>query len=150
VVITFSLSLPRDEVSVPLVRHICHDALRRVGVEESCASDIELALTEACTNVLKHAQGTKEEYDVIFELNDRCCEIRVVDSGGGFDHARAGDAEANMAAEGGRGIHLMRALVDKVDFVSKPQDGTIVRLEKTLDLIPSSLLERMAENGART
>lgn len=149
-VITFSLSLPRDEVSVPLVRHICRDALLRVGVKESCASDIELALTEACTNVLKHAQGTKEEYDVSVELNDRCCEIRVVDSGAGFDHDGAGDAEAHEGAEGGRGIHLMRALVDKVHFISKPQDGTVVYLEKTLELVPSSLLERMAADGARS
>lgn len=149
-VISFSLSLPRDELSVPLVRHICHDALIRVGVQDSCASDIELALTEACTNVLRHAEGTKDAYDVTVEFNDRCCEIRVIDSGAGFDHVGAGDAEAQGTAEGGRGIHLMRALVDKVQFVSKPLDGTVVHLEKTLELVPSSLLERMAADGART
>jgi serine/threonine-protein kinase RsbW len=148
-VITFSLSLPRDELSVPVVRHICRDALVTVGVEEDCVGDIELALTEACTNVLRHAHGTKDEYDVTVELNDHRCEISVIDSGAGFEHAGAGDAQALTGAEGGRGIHLMKALVDKVQFVSKPQDGTVVHLVKELALVPSSLLGQMATDGAR-
>jgi hypothetical protein len=43
-----------------------------------------------------------------------------------------GLAEADSTAEEGRGIHLMRALVDKVEFTSRPQTGTVVHLEKAL------------------
>ena len=142
--IAFSLSLPRDEASVPVVRHICRDALKTVGVTTSCSSDIELAVTEACTNVLKHARGTREEYDITIEIDETSCAIRVVDSGGGFDHAGAGDHESAGSAEGGRGIHIMKALVDSVSFVSKAQDGTTVHLEKALDLTERSLLRQLA------
>jgi serine/threonine-protein kinase RsbW len=148
VVITFALSLPRDEASVPVVRHICRDALEALGVTRSCTEDIELAVTEACTNVLKHARGSREDYDVSVEIDEENCAIRVVDSGGGFDHATTGDEEAQGSAEGGRGIHLMRALVDSVSFVSKAHDGTTVHLEKALELTAGSLLRPQVRTSA--
>lgn len=143
-IIAFSLSLPRDGASVPVVRHICRDALEALGVTRSCTADVEVAVTEACTNVLKHARGHHHEYEVTVEINETTCAIHVVDTGGGFDHDAAGSEEAHGSAEGGRGIHLMKALVDSVRFVSKAQDGTTVHLEKSLDLAENSLLRQLA------
>ncbi len=146
--ITFSLSLPRDGLSVPVVRHICRNALDDLGVSRGCIQDIELALAEACTNVLKHAEGTSDEYEVSVEVVDRSCDIRVIDTGTGFDHEGREPAQPGGTAEGGRGIHLMQSLVDSVHFISKPEVGTIVHLQKTLDLTDHSILRRMAEVGA--
>ncbi|HEV3473067.1 MAG TPA: ATP-binding protein [Actinomycetota bacterium] len=143
--ITFSLQLPRDAVSVPAVRRVCRCALEDLGVAAECVHDVELALTEACTNVLKHADGTGDDYEVAIELNDRECVIRVVDSGGGFTHEEFGREIAHSSAEGGRGIHLMRTLVDSMTFESRPSRGTIVRLHKTLDFANGSILQRLSE-----
>lgn len=149
-IIAFSLSLPRDAASVPVVRHICRDALEALGVTRACTADVELAVTEACTNVLKHTRGRRHVYEVTVEINEATCEIYVVDAGGGFDHESAGTAEADGSAEGGRGIHLMKALVDNVSFVSKASDGTTVHLEKTLDLAEDSLLRQLTASNAGT
>lgn len=143
-VITFSLSLPRDEASVPLVRRLCRGVLNDLGVDETCVSDIEVALTEACTNVLKHA-STDDSYEVAVDINDTDCTIRVIDSGAGFDASAKGREEALVGAEGGRGIHLIRALVDNVEFISRPEEGTVVYLEKRLVLRPHSILQRLAD-----
>lgn len=140
----FSLCLPRDEVSVPVVRHLCGFALRRLGVAEDCVDDIELAVTEACSNVLRHTAGTTDEYEVHVTIDECVCAIRVVDTGAGFDHESLSPDRVAPTAEGGRGIHLMRALVDHIRFVSKPESGTIVHLEKTLDCDEQSLLRRLA------
>ena len=148
VTITFSLSLPRDGLSVPVVRHICRNALEDLGVAPTCVSDIELALAEACTNVLKHAEGTGDEYEVAVEVVDDLCDVRVIDSGAGFDHAGRSQEGAPTTAESGRGIHLMQALVDSVHFVSKPEVGTIVHLQKTLELTDTSIIRRLAEVAA--
>jgi len=142
--ITFTLSLPRDAGSVPVVRHLCRDALLKLGVAEDCVSDIELAVTEACTNVLHHASGNEEEYEVVVFVDENVCQIRVVDRGTGFDHAGAGVSEAGHSSESGRGIFLMRALVDDLDFVSEPHQGTVVRLVKTLTLEPDSMLRALS------
>ncbi|MFN2587938.1 MAG: ATP-binding protein [Actinomycetota bacterium] len=142
--IHFSLCLPWDEESVPVVRHICRDALLELGVETECVGDVELAVTEACTNVLKHAAGTGDEYEVTVSVDEDDCAIRVVDSGIGFD-PEAVDRRAgpSSGAEGGRGVFLMAALVDDLRFTSKPEVGTIVHLEKKLELRGDSVLRRL-------
>lgn len=137
----FSLCLPREEASVPVVRHLCGFALRRLGVEDDCVGDVELAVTEACSNVLHHSAGTGDEYEVQIDIDDQLCSIRVIDTGDGFDHHTVPDGE--VGDEGGRGIKLMRALVDDLEFVSKPESGTIVHLEKLLECRDDALLHRL-------
>ena len=80
-------------------------------------------------------------------LSGQLCEIQVKDTGGGFDHRSHGHAEAHGSAEGGRGIHLMRLLVDELQFVSV-DSGTMVHLQKTLSLRDDSPLKRSAAAAA--
>lgn len=127
--ITLSLSLPRDARTIAVARHLCRKTLREMGVEDGCVSDIEIALTEACTNVLDHSAG--HEYDVELALTERDCVIRVIDGGFGFD-VDAPRKATDTEAESGRGISLMHALVDQVRFESRPEEGTVVHLEKSL------------------
>ncbi|HYO61129.1 MAG TPA: ATP-binding protein [Actinomycetota bacterium] len=142
--IHFSLCLPRDEESVPVVRHICRDALAELGVARDCVGDVELAVTEACTNVLKHAAGTGDEYEVTVTVIEADCVIRVIDSGSGFDHEAVDRATAaEFGAESGRGVFLMAALVDDLKFTSKPEIGTVVHLEKKLQLDETSVIRRL-------
>lgn len=124
------LSLPRDARAIGVARHISRETLRELGVEDNCVSDIEVALTEACTNVLDHS-GNGDEYDVEFTLTEHDCVIRVIDSGSGFD-IEAPRVPPDEVSESGRGIALMQALVDRVRFESRPEDGTVVHLEKSL------------------
>ncbi len=128
--INLGLLLPRDARTVPVARHICREALKELGVEEDCTNDIEVALTEACTNVLDHADAV-DQYEVQLTLAEVQCVIRVVDHGRGFD-SDAPRSLADSRAEGGRGIALMEALVDTVKFESRPEAGTVVYLEKEL------------------
>lgn len=141
--ISLSLSLPRDEASVPFVRHVCGDALKQLGVDSDCVGDVEIAITEACTNVVKHSADAREEYNVKVLIDETSCHITVTDSGAGFDHEARSSAVADMSDESGRGIGLMHALVDKVKFISKPEDGTIVHLVKNLELGEDSLTHRL-------
>jgi serine/threonine-protein kinase RsbW len=149
--ITFKLCLPRDAASVPVVRHLCRDSLLKLGVVDDCVSDIELAVTEACTNVLNHAAGTDQQYEVTVDVNEETCEIRIIDTGKGFEHSGVGHVSSANSAESGRGVFLMRALVDDLDFESEPEQGTVVRLVKTLTLEPDSMLKVLSlkEHAAR-
>ncbi len=124
------VSLPRDNLSIPVSRHIVVDALRELGVAEDCISDIAVAQSEACTNVVDHS-GPGDEYEVKVEICDDRCVISVVDTGRGFDSAHV-RRPTDVGAERGRGIQLMRALVDEVHFLSDAATGTAVRLEKFL------------------
>ena len=136
--LSLALTLPRDEQTVPVARHIVRNAMEQVGVEETCIYDIELALSEACTNVLLHS-GPGDQYLVRLDLEDTLGVIRVIDVGHGFDSAKL-QADATPEAERGRGLGLMQALVDRVDFTSRPEAGTIVTLEKVLTVHDEGLL----------
>ena len=129
--LSLALTLPRDEQTVPVARHIVRNAMEQVGVEETCVYDVELALSEACTNVLLHS-GPGDQYVVRLDLEDHLGLIRVIDVGHGFDSARLQDEDPLLEAERGRGLGLMQALVDRVDLTSRPEAGTIVTLEKDL------------------
>lgn len=125
-----SLSLPREGVSVPVVRRLAAQALRAFGVVDSDIDDVQLAITEACANVIDHATET-DTYDVKVELAADRCAITVVDSGSGFDSTSV-PRTAEPAAEAGRGLTLMRALVDRLHFHDEPQSGAVVHMVKAL------------------
>jgi serine/threonine-protein kinase RsbW len=137
--LSLALTLPRDEQTVPVARHIVRNAMEQVGVEETCVYDIELALSEACTNVLVHS-GPGDQYVVRLDLEDRIGVIRVIDVGHGFDAARLQAEDPITEAERGRGLGLMQALVDRVDLTSRREAGTIVTLEKVLTYRDEALL----------
>jgi serine/threonine-protein kinase RsbW len=136
------LCLPRDSSTLPVVRHIAAFALDELGVDTEAIEDVALALTEAAANVVKHS-GAGDQYEVHLVVQDKLCEIRVVDTGHGFDSTTLGMAMAGPSDEQGRGMALMAALVDSVHFESQPEAGTIVHLVKDLQLRPNGPLQRL-------
>ena len=149
--ITYSLTLPRDVSTVPVVRRLCKGALLELGVVPLDIHDVALAVTEACANVVEHSSDTDDEYEVHVSVSDGLCEIRVVDAGRGFDADAlegAGPVE-NLTAERGRGLSLMRALVDNAQFESAPEAGTIVHLRKQLQLEDDSLFVQVVSTDGQ-
>src|SRR3954447_16197958 len=91
------LALPREEYSVPVVRRVLKASLDALGVQREVLQDIEVALTEAVTNVLDHATHG-EEYEVSAGIDGDKCVIEIVDrGGGGFDAADLGTSTPTKA-----------------------------------------------------
>ena len=131
----FSVRLPTDAQSVPLVRGLLRQALTYLGVAETGIQEIVLALTEACANVVQHA-GEHEEYQVDIAIDDQICRISVVDDGDGFDPEATALEQERSPLDPGRGLLLMRALVDRLDFVQDADGRHRVTLEKSLNTSP--------------
>jgi serine/threonine-protein kinase RsbW len=87
--VEFCLVFPRESLSVPVMRRVLGDTLSRLGIDESCVNDLLLAVTEACTNVLRHA-GPGRRYELVAHVGSRRCVLEVLDSGRGFDPAKVG------------------------------------------------------------
>lgn len=123
------LQLPRDVRYVGVARNVAETLFRQLGCPEDVSGDIQLALTEACANAVRHAVDT-DEYKVVLSIDHECCDIEVVDLGPGFG-ARdpSTDRHVGPEVESGRGLLLMRALVDDLEFRAL-EDGTSVRLRK--------------------
>lgn len=71
------------------MRRVLGDTLSRLGIDESCVNDLLLAVTEACTNVLRHA-GAGRRYELVVHVGSKRVLLEVLDSGRGFDPATVG------------------------------------------------------------
>lgn len=136
-----ALCLPHEAESVPIIRRVVTDALATLGVTGDCIDDIRVALSEACTNVIEHA-ASRDEYEVGLAVDGVRCEIRVKNTGDGFDADGLTGVIPDPLSPRGRGVSIMRALMDSVEFASEPETGTIVHLVKTLTVDPLSPLAR--------
>ncbi|WP_432825109.1 ATP-binding protein [Dactylosporangium sp. CA-092794] len=127
----FSLDLPRDAALVGDARRTLDGALAGAGVTQDCRDDIRLALTEACGNVVSHANlATQYHIDVTVDGGE--CVIEVTDDGGGFNPERVAAREPDRLVESGRGLHVLAAVVERLDVVSVEDTGTLVRFSKHL------------------
>lgn len=142
----FDLVLPRDRLTVPVVRHLFGASLARLGVAAGCIQELELAITEACSNALKHATAGEDQYEVTARVDGATAEVTVTNAGANSEGE--GSALPQLDAEGGRGMLLMSHLVDQLSF-KHHDDTTSVQLRKTLSLEEGSVLGRLAPAGAR-
>jgi serine/threonine-protein kinase RsbW len=140
------LDLPRDVVSVPLCRQVLDRCLATLGVAPDTRADIALALGEACANVIQHA-GPGEEYEVQVTARNRRCVIEVVNSRpldarngeGRPDGFALTEDPVSPAAEHGRGLKIIDAVVDNLRLSSDQRQGTTVYFEKTLEWLPGAV-----------
>jgi serine/threonine-protein kinase RsbW len=127
------LRLPRDAASVPLTRRVLDAALASLGAAPECRGDVQLALSEACTNAVTHG-GDSREYQVSIGFDERQCTIEVTDEGPGIPPTIA-DPTAPMpvpVAESGRGLHIISLVVDEVEVRPHRPRGTLLRFVKRL------------------
>src|ERR1700739_1647981 len=94
--VEFCLVFPRESLSVPVMRRVLGDTLSRLGIDESCVNDLLLAVTEACTNVLRPA-GPGPRYGLVAPAGTKRCVLGVCDSGRAFDPATAGRGRRRRA-----------------------------------------------------
>ena len=180
--VKFSLVFPREPLSLGVMRQVLGDTLGALGIAPDCVSDILVAVTEACTNVVLHG-GAARAYEVMASVGGSRCVLDVVETGARFDPRRsvrvtegrrsaahraglarrsrprtAGwltwhvyrprgwmddyaadpalvDSDSRSVAhlpESGRGLQIMRALVDDVTLRGAPGRGTCVSMQKQL------------------
>jgi serine/threonine-protein kinase RsbW len=120
----------REKLSVPVMRQVLGDTLRRLGVGEDSVTDILLAATEACANVVLHADSASA-YEVAATVGRSGCRVEVRDNGNGCRPRRT-RLRGRELAEHGRGLAIMRACVDGVTLRSAPGHGTCVVLDKRI------------------
>lgn len=140
-----AVCLPRDAETVAIVRSVVGHALSALGVTAECVADIQVALSEACTNVIDHA-SVDDDYEVELSVDEDLCSISVRNAGNGFDAASLHGVMPDPLSARGRGVAIMRAVVDNVSFTSEAEAGTIVRLVKRLSVVPHAPLSRLGHS----
>jgi len=110
--------------------------LRPEPISQEALGDLKLALTEACTNSVRHAYDDGEgTVEILYELHADKLVVEVADEGEGFE-APAEDAIAELngtaLSEGGLGIAIIKALVDELEIRDRARGGSSLRFVKKL------------------
>ena len=114
----------------PAVQRVC-EFLSSHGYGEKVMMDCDLALVEACNNAIEHAATNDRAQGVMVEAicgGDEV-ELRVTDHTAGFDwpgEVVLPDSES----ERGRGLFLIRALMDSAEYIRSPLGNTLVLRKK--------------------
>ncbi|MBM3250466.1 MAG: ATP-binding protein [Candidatus Omnitrophica bacterium] len=94
--------------------------LAPLGLSEEELFNVKLSVEEAVVNAIRH--GNRQDpslfVEVAAEAHNGCLTIKVVDQGEGFDFENVADPthNHNLAKLSGRGVFLIRKLMDKVDY----------------------------------
>jgi len=135
---TFSLQVPSNTENLAMIRDFVNGIGTRAGLPAAEVAKLELAVDEACANVIEHAYGPEvtKEVSVKATIDEDTVQIDVVDTGVGFDPA--GIPQKNLdqlAAErrsGGLGMRLMKTLMDEVHYQVIPGQKNELRMIKRL------------------
>ena len=132
------LKIKSQTEKLHLVRDFIAEAARTHGFDEESVSMIALAVDEACTNVIKHAYNNAPDKEIEIKVFARNGQFEVVIFHGGktFDpteiHAPDMKDYLSHYRRGGLGMHLMRSLMDAVEYRTAPGKKSEVHLVKTI------------------
>ncbi len=130
------LVIPSEIKLIDLVHAASEKMAELAGFDADDALNLGLAVREAVINAMLH--GNKRDpglkVSVTLTTDHKKLRARVTDEGNGFDPRKARDptAPANLLNDSGRGLLLMEAFVDTLEFKSRPRGGTEVTMIKRL------------------
>jgi anti-sigma regulatory factor (Ser/Thr protein kinase) len=113
------------------VRTLVREEARHAGLPGKRAIDLELAVSEAAANTVRHAAAQGHRHGTLrvwFTADEIVCEIR---DGGVIADALAGRRQPGPGALTGHGLWLVRQVCDEVEIASGA-DGTTVRMRMAL------------------
>ncbi len=132
----YKLRIPSQTDNLELIRVFVSKLAEKVGFDSDDIGKIELAIDEACTNVIKHAyDGDRSKpLDVAIQIDFQKFTIVVTDQGKGFNPKKVNipnmDKYLAELRVGGLGIYLIKTLMDEVDYNIKPGVKNQVRMVK--------------------
>ncbi|MFC1554370.1 ATP-binding protein [candidate division KSB1 bacterium] len=132
----FFLRLDSKSSNLKLIRGFISQVADEAGFDEEDINKIELAVDEACSNVVKHAYPVDRSRTIGVEAvyDEKIFKVIVFDHGKGFDPGKFPQTDMKTYLQkyevGGLGIHLMKSLMDEVEYNINPGKTNKVILKK--------------------
>ena len=136
VIVGNRITVPSSHDYLPTVDEFVEGILRGWGTDESIIADIAISVSELVNNAIVHGSKMNSEKEVSVEIarSDGRARITVSEPGTGFDPQRIADplADENLLKEVGRGIFIVRSLMDTVD-IEVGASGTAITITKSIN-----------------
>lgn len=117
-------------------RQVVRDALQALGCGEEYINHTVLAVDEATSNIIRHAYGDDESGEVILQVLTRgdALVIRLIDFAPPVDLAACKPRDLEDIRPGGLGTHIIREIMDKLEFVKPPRGvGNVLEMTRKLE-----------------
>lgn len=128
------MKIPSRTDNLEIIRKFVIGIAKKFGFNDESIGEIELAVDEACANVIKHAYryDKTKKIDITVETNGRKLTIIISDQGEGFDPEKLESSEQRLQkhARGGLGIALIKKVMDEVSFNIHPGSRNQVKMVK--------------------
>jgi serine/threonine-protein kinase RsbW len=127
-----SLTLASQLAELPRLRTFLEAACALARLDEAAQAGLVLAVHEAAANVIRHAHRCRAElpFTIRWDLRPDGLEVFLDDLGPPFDVTAVAVLDPGELREGGRGVFLMRALVDELATTPRSGGGNTLRLFK--------------------
>ncbi len=128
------IEIPSTLDFLPGVDEFIEKKLKKLKVKKDQIADIAISVSEAVTNAVVH--GNKNDINkkvkISIKVSPSEVEITVEDEGGGFDPSGVASCleNENLLKHAGRGILILKSLMDKVEYFCEPDQGTKVKMVK--------------------
>jgi serine/threonine-protein kinase RsbW len=130
------IAIPSSPDHIADVDEFLEEWLRRRNVPEDTIADLAIAVTELVNNAIKHGNKKDQTKKVTVSLLyiNGTARATVSDEGEGFDPESIPNpiAEENLLKEIGRGIFIVKSLMDKVEFAFPTSGGTKITITKKI------------------
>jgi len=129
-----SLVIPSDLARLEDVRIWVNEQASRSGLGHRAVADLEVAVTEAVSNVIRHSyeNDSSQEVDLSMKVDDEKLTITITDVGRPFDRSAQAPVDLDVPHEGGYGLYLIEEIMDEVEWESLAPQGNRLRMVKYL------------------
>jgi serine/threonine-protein kinase RsbW len=128
------ISIPSSLDYLKDVDYFVEAKLKKCGLTESDLADVAISVTEAVTNAVIHGNKNdlQKRVTITLEIREPDITVWVKDQGNGFDPNSVPSPveNDNVLKKVGRGIFILKSLMDEVDFTIEPGEGTVVKFTK--------------------
>ncbi|MBO0719731.1 MAG: ATP-binding protein [Blastocatellia bacterium] len=134
----FKLQVPSSTENLALIREFVTTVGKQALMSDEDITKLELAVDEACANVIEHAYGhdITKEVDVRAVFDEDEVRISVIDSGRGFDPAKVDQETVEQLVaqrkSGGLGFRLIKSLMDDVSYEIVPGQKNELHMTKKI------------------
>lgn len=127
---TIRMEITSNPQYVGIIRLTTSGIANKIGFPIDDIEDIKVAVSEACTNAIKHSND--DIFNITFNILDNGLNIEIQDNGQGYDISKIKAPDLENPKENGLGLFIIQSLMDDVSIESNDKDGTIIKMTKYL------------------
>lgn len=127
---TIKMEITANPAYVSIIRLTTSGIANKVGFCMDDIEDLKVAVSEACTNAIKHSSD--DRFTIIYTMIENGLTIEIIDNGNGYDTSSINEPDIENLKESGMGLFIIEALMDEVSIESQEGKGTSIKMIKYL------------------